>query len=77
MRKIGLARQTVLDSVKRLELAGILNVNRRGNGRSNHYETSLKTRPVQKLDQSKICTTGSPETRPEPDRLIEPDYNKQ
>lgn len=56
----GLAGQTVLDSIKRLELAGLLIVDRRGIGKSNYYQTSPEIRPVQKLDQT------SPEIRPEP-----------
>ena len=66
MREAGLARQTVLDAIQSLEDVGLLDVLRRGIGKSNHYKTSLETRPVQKLDQSKNQTGGSLETRPEP-----------
>lgn len=69
MRDCGLCRDTVIKSIHRLEAAGLLSVQRRGNGRVNHYEkTSLKTRPVEKPDQSEYQTTGSLKTRPEPVR---------
>ncbi len=60
----GLARSTVLDSIKRLELAGLLQVKRQGRGKSNLYITSLKSRPVQNSDRSKNLTSTSPEIRP-------------
>lgn len=74
MKKTGLSSQTVLDAICRLEKLGYLAVDRRGNGKSNHYKTSPETRPVQKLDQSKNQTTASPETRPEPVQKL--DHNQ-
>ena len=89
MMEAGLSRQTVCDSIRRLEAAGFLSVERRGNGRSNFYQsslhprpvgnnqTSLETRPVQKLDQSRIQTTASLETRPEPVQKLDPNQRDQ
>ena len=66
-----------------------MSVERRGNGRSNFYQsslnprpvgnnqTSLETRPVQKLDQSRIQTTASLETRPEPVQKLDPNQRDQ
>lgn len=73
MQKTGLSGQTVCDAIGRLETAGVLQVDRRGKGKSNHYQTSPEirpesspeSRPVQKVDQSKNQTTTSPESRPE------------
>ena len=76
--KTGLARQTVLDAIQRLEATSLLEVTRRGVGKANHYKTGPETRPVQesktgpetrpvqKPDQSRNQTSGGPETRPEP-----------
>lgn len=66
MSKTGLSRQTVINSIKQLEKAELLIVNRQGNGKVNRYKTSLETRPVEDLNQSKNHTTTSLETRPEP-----------
>lgn len=71
----GLCRDTVVNSIRRLEAAGLLNVKRRGNGRVNHYkETGPKTRPVEKPNRSENQTTGGLKTRPEAVR--KPDCNQ-
>jgi DNA-binding transcriptional regulator YhcF (GntR family) len=47
-KKAGLTTVTVVDCIKRLESAGLLNVDRRGNGKSSHYtisETAKETIP--------------------------------
>jgi hypothetical protein len=56
MRKTGLAGQTVLDCIERLEAAGFLEVNRRGNGRLNHYKTNLQIKPELKAKRSRKLT---------------------
>jgi hypothetical protein len=77
MLRTGLARQTVIRSVRRLETAGFLEVERRGNGRSNHYKTSLKRKPVPKTDQSRKVTStkmvpSSTKSRLEPVPEVDP-----
>lgn len=72
MRDTGFARQTVLDSIRRLELSGDLEVIRRGKGKANHYKTSLNIRPVEKSNQSKNQTTNSPDIRPEVVQILDP-----
>ena len=48
-RKTGLSTVTVVDCVKRLEAAGFFNVDRRGNGKSNHYWTARCSRKYHSL----------------------------
>ena len=72
MNRTGLSKQTVLDSIKRLESSGDLVVIRRGKGKSNHYKTSPDIRPVEKSNRSKNQTTGGPEIRPEVVKKLDP-----
>jgi hypothetical protein len=65
MSNTGLSRQTVLNSIERLEKSDCLEVIRQGKGKVNHYKTSLKIRPVEKSNQSKNQTTTSLKIRPE------------
>lgn len=84
MQKTGLSGQTVCDAIGRLETAGVLQVDRCGKGKSNHYQTSPEirpesspeSRPVQKLDQSKNQTTTSPEIRPEVVKKLDTNQTK-
>ncbi len=66
----GLDRVTVLASISRLEAAGLLVVDRRGHGKSNHYrvmyETGGETPPVEGTNRPESATTGGCETTPEP-----------
>jgi len=65
----GLTKNGVLKSLKRLEQAGLLAVERRGNGRCNHYrktETSQQRVPVNNINRSTMNTTGGPQRCPEP-----------
>ena len=63
--KSGLSGKTVLVSIKRLETAGLLEVERRGNGKSNHYKSGVETIPVSKVSRCNNDTTGGVETTPE------------
>lgn len=79
IRKTGLAGQTVLDCIGRLEAAGFLEVKRRGNGRSNHYKTNPQIKPALKAKRSKKVTglktrPSGPKTRPE--AVQKPDPNQ-
>jgi len=80
MRDCGLCRDTVLKSIKRLEAAGTLAVNRRGSGRVNHYaesvESGLEIRPVRKPDRSENQTIGGLKTRPEAVRKSDLNKNR-
>lgn len=80
MRDCGLCRDTVLKSIRRLEAAGILAVNRRGIGKVNHYtesfESGLEIRPVRKSDRSENQTIGGLKTRPEAVRKSDPNKNR-
>ncbi len=71
----GVTRQTVISSTRRLEENGLLVVNRHGTGQGNEYilpkQTSLKSRPVKKADQSRNPTTTSQEIRPEPVKKLD------
>ncbi|MCK5600472.1 helix-turn-helix domain-containing protein [Candidatus Pacearchaeota archaeon] len=71
-RKTGLAKQTVIRSVKRLEKKGVLAVDRRGKGKSNHYKTGTKSRPVPKVDRSINGTIGGAKSRPKPVPKVDP-----
>lgn len=72
MKKTGLADKTVCDSIKRLELSGLLIVERRGNGKSNHYKTGSESEPVQKLNRFKTHTVGGSESEPEAVQPLNP-----
>lgn len=75
--RAGLAECTVIESITRLESAGILFVERRGNGKSNLYslpESGLESRPVGKPDRSEKPTPGGRKTRPE--AVGKPDPNQ-
>lgn len=63
--RTGLSGQAVLDAISRLEQAGLLVVERQGNGRSNRYKSGQEIRPVKGLDRSNPDTTGGQEIRPE------------
>jgi len=66
MEKTGLSGQAVCDAIDRLDKAGVLVVERRGNGKPNHYRTSQQIRPVKELDRSNLDATGGQGFRPEP-----------
>lgn len=57
-KKTGLALQTVVNSIERLENGGLIYVQRNGIGKSNHYKSVSKNRMVQKLERSKIHNSG-------------------
>lgn len=77
MAETRLARQTVLDATHRLELVGLLQVVRQGEGKVNHYTTSLETRPVEKPNRSGNQTTAGLETRPKPVQKLDPNQTDQ
>lgn len=78
VRRTGLSGQAVLDAINRLEKAGLLVVERRGNGRSNHYKKSgQEIRPVKELDRSKNDTTGGLKIRPEAVKELDPNQTDQ
>jgi DNA-binding MarR family transcriptional regulator len=72
MKETGLASQTVLDAISRLECAGCLQVKRRGPGRSSHYRTVLETRALKKPDRPEKQDSGALKTRPEAFQKLEP-----
>lgn len=72
VKKTGLSGDTVCNAIQRLESVGALVVDRRGNGRSNHYKTGLEIRPVRKSNRSENQTGGGQKTRPEAVRKSDP-----
>jgi len=79
IKETGLSGQTVLDCIERLEEAGFLEVNRRGNGRSNHYKTCLHIKPELKAKRSKKLTglkTGPSGLKGRPQAVQKPDPNQ-
>lgn len=79
VRKTGLSGQTVLDCIERLEAAGVLEVKRRGNGRSNHYKTCPQIKPALKAKRSKKVTglkTGQSGLKDRPEAVQKPDPNQ-
>jgi len=64
----GLDKSSVLRAVSRLEVAGLIAVERRENGRSSLYrfpETGSVSRPVAKRDRSQSAAGGGRRSRPE------------
>ena len=70
--KAGLSGPTVVGAVRRLEAAGLLTVQRRGRGRSNHYQSGKETLPVDNDKRSKNFTPGGKETLPEAVKKLDP-----
>jgi len=65
----GSTKTTILAGIKTLEIVGLLETERRGNGRVNHYriidKSGQETIPVKKLYRSRNLTTGGQKTIPE------------
>lgn len=76
MERTGLADKTVCDSIERLHKAGVLVVDRRGNGKSHHYklpiETGSETKPVQRANRFKDYARGGSGSEPEPVQGVNP-----
>ncbi len=71
-RKTGLAGDTICNSIRRLEAKGMLNVERRGNGKSNHYKSGPEILPAAEPDRSETQTGGGPKPGPEAVRSSDP-----
>lgn len=76
-RDTGLTRPTILQSIDRLEQAGMLAVQRHGCGRLNSYillaESGKETLPVTETQSGQESLLSGKETLPKPDRPIKPD----
>jgi hypothetical protein len=74
-KRTGLAVSSVIESIRRLELSKVLNIQRRGNGKSSHYsipQSAPETRTVTKAKAHRKPNTGAPETRAQAHRFSEP-----
>ena len=72
----GLADKTVCDAIDRLNRAGVLVVERRGNGKSNNYTlphgSGSESEPVQRVNRFRNYTTGGSESEPEAVQRVNP-----
>lgn len=64
-KRSGLSGPAVCGCIRRLEGAGVLVVDRRGNGKSNVYTTGQQTLPVKEVNRSTDFTRGGKDSLPE------------